>query len=107
MQVSQKLPNVQLQVDKLESAGFEVVLTHRPDAVQRHAPAVGETLVHIIDSGGYPVGIGNALCSKQDNFNRVTGTRIAFRRAIADFYSTVGHVKAGAVLYPEGTRSTK
>jgi len=101
MRVSKQLPQVQKQVDLLESAGFEVHLKHDSKCKFESEPVVGATFVYIDDAHGYPVGIGNAKCSKKDNFNRVTGTKIAFRRAIADFYDTVGHKKASAVLYPK------
>ena len=103
MRVSNKLPNVQLQVDKLESAGFRVGLQHVVHDLSHEYRTHGHTNVVIEHETGQNVGFGQALCSVDDNFDRTTGTRIAFRRAIADFYDTVGYKKAGAVLYPEGT----
>lgn len=103
MKVSSQLPKVQLQVDLLESAGFDVNLKHTSYGDNRDTELNGFSKVLISDGTGYNVGIGVSMCSKLDNFNRVTGTQVAFRRAIADFYKTVGYQKAGSVLYPEVT----
>lgn len=103
MQVSSKLPKVQLQVNLLESAGFKVSLKHTSYGGDcEEVSSNGFSKVFINAPDGYNVGMGTSICSKLDNFNRVTGTKVAFRRAIADFYKTVGYVKAGSVLYPEG-----
>ena len=98
LKVSKKLPSIQRQVDALESAGFEVVLRHNTTLESKEHPAVGATLVRIFDQNGYGVGGGEAYCSTKDNFDRTTGTRIAFRRAVSDFYRVVGYEKAGKVF---------
>ena len=105
MRVSKTLPKVQLQVDLLESAGFDVNLKHVSYGDNRGVMCNGFSKVTITDVTGYNVGLGTSTCSKLDNFNRATGTQVAFRRAISDFYDTVGYRKAGTVLYPQGDES--
>jgi hypothetical protein len=101
LRVSKKLPSVQRQVDLLESAGFEVCMRHDSTRLSIHTNAKGASFVRIFDPTGFNVGQGDSYCSKEDNYDRVIGTRIAFRRAVADFYNLVGWKKAKEVLYPK------
>lgn len=110
MRVSNKLPKVQAQVDRLEAAGFAIHMSHNRDIVGRlegGAQIHGTTsvLINQPDVNAGSLGYGVAHCSRSDNFDRSTGTQVAFRRAIADFYKSVGHVKANAVLHPAEEQS--
>ena len=104
MRVSNQLPRVQHQVDLLEAAGFRIQLNHQATQrgrIHRGPKFKGITRVRIFASDtDVAVGIGKAYCSLQDNYSKVAGTQHAFHRAINDFYSVVGHVKANAVLHP-------
>lgn len=102
MRVSHSLPQVQAQVDRIEAAGYRVRLRHTPTAESGVHPAVGLTEVSINDPANpnFELGYGRAWCSKKDAYSKVDGTKIAFRRAISDFYQQVGHVVAKKVLYP-------
>lgn len=100
MRVSNKLPDIQKKVDALESAGIEVNLVHNALASAQGNSRGSTTVQFTEELTGCLVGWGRAVCSVNDNFNKVTGTQIAFRRAVSDFYDTVGHVTAGSILHP-------
>lgn len=102
MKVSKRLPSVQRQVDALEAAGYEVQLAHSTQqeaVVNGHTHIKGVSTIDIVDPfTGTSLGWGKSFCSLDDNFDRSTGTRIAFHRAVNDFYRTVGYEKAGEVF---------
>ena len=105
MRVSNKLPRVQRQVDLLEAAGFEVHMSHDLDITGRleggaQVHGITTVIINQPEVNAISLGYGIAYCSESDNFDRSVGTKVAFRRAINDFYIGVGHEKANAVLHP-------
>ena len=95
MRVSSKLPGIQRQVDCLETAGFKVRLHHDSEETGHVSgvPYRGHSAVTIERSnsdGTVTSGLGDSFCSLNDMFDRATGTRIAFGRALDDLSGLVG-----------------
>lgn len=86
MQVSKKLSSIQQVIDKLEKKGYHIRLSHDPTRTR-------STLM-VIEHGRYrrakELFTGIARCTKDDQFCRSTGTRIAFNRAIHAMSTKLG-----------------
>ena len=81
MRVSKQLPYINYIIEVLEDDGFECEMGHNSEYefVYEGLPVKGVTVFTITD--GENDFVGYALCSVKDKFNRVTGTKIAFKRA--------------------------
>lgn len=84
MQVCKNLAAIQDRINRLEAADFRVRLVHEPKTTH--------TTTMIIDHEDATKGpfYGLAVCHKNDQFSRATGTRVAFNRVINDMSHQLG-----------------
>jgi hypothetical protein len=88
MQVSKNLPAIQKIIDRLEVKNWQVRLSHDPKNTR--------TTIMVIEHGRYRTTkdqfTGIARCTKDDQFCRAAGTRIAFNRAIHNMSRKLGRL---------------
>lgn len=94
MQVSKNLPAIQNVIDKLEKHGYHIRLNHDPKSTR--------STMMVIEHGRYRRAkefyTGLARCTKDDQFCRSTGTRIAFNRAIHAMSRKIGRDAVKEIL---------
>lgn len=94
MQVSKKLPAIQQIIDQLEKKGYHIRLSHDPKATR--------STMFVIEHGRYRRAkefyTGLARCTKDDQFCRTTGTRIAFNRALHSMSKRLGRSTVKEIL---------
>ena len=94
MQVSKNLPAIQQVINKLEKKGYHIRLCHDPKSTR--------STMLVIEHGRYRRAkefyTGLARCTKDDQFCRSTGTRIAFNRALHSMSAKLGRAKVKEIL---------
>ena len=84
MQVSKKLPDIQEIVNMFEIKGLDVQLQHFI-FVACGRDLNGFTVIRLLTPDGIEVAVGRSACSLDDNFDKATGTRVAFHRLMSDY----------------------
>jgi len=107
MKVVKALPVIQSQIDKLETAGFKVRLSHKPNKLgvlttdEGRTPYSGLTQMTIekeFDGGAVVTAGGRGYCAINDQFDRARGTQAAFNRAVHDMTLIMGRDNVKKIL---------
>ena len=102
MKVVKELVAINEIIEKLEDWGYDVSLQHvrfeYPEEMDNGHWVQGMTIVDIADKDVLHIYRGFSLCSVKDHFCKVTGTQMAFSRAMESLSEQVGRADMKEML---------